>query len=674
MAIAEWEINSEDKNMAGNEDEYKFYFIAKGKSKSGNLDLSFGCENINSCEKYKTSESCTQNICDVAKESAPLEAKCEESFDDAGCKVTPSCSCFWDEAKPSGEKCGFSLEVSVDCVGVSKNELTVCESGCDATSLVDALKLAKVFGSTKITIQAKNTPYVEDWSELFDASLPNIIIEGTDKENVVIKHSGSTATADRDGLRLLPSSTIKDLTIDCDFVVDAVGLVEGLWNPDPVNWRNAGKEYTYNVENIDIKSCTYGVLADHVSHDKNTWYPVEGNHYFNHNNINFTFDERGLTIDKQQKAGFVLAAGARWRVTPDPGYKPNLYLNYNNINNFIFELQQEKPIAHAEHNCFAMINNRMGDPAEHMKVNIHTSMDGFNCYVYMPDIEWFITTLWELRNDFGSEQVTNEADRSYDTIEFKNSYWNYMTRTDCRIYPGTVNVEKGSMEVFANDVDFVAEGIKYGNYLTIDGTTQDYFIIDVTPDKLILESINSIEKYTNAKYRICKGHVFALEQSPEADPSKPDIPACVFDDVSIISYNPIQELSQQSFSNSVLGPYPEYIFPTGGIHIETINKYCKANKIYTNMWGHFISSKFPTQFTTNYAGQSQPACTNGKDDDSDGKFDFPNDPDCDSPFDTSESGSASYQCSDGIDNNNDGKIDWPYDKACWGATDNDELK
>ncbi|MGH3794272.1 MAG: hypothetical protein ACRDSP_05230 [Pseudonocardiaceae bacterium] len=56
----------------------------------------------------------------------------------------------------------------------------------------------------------------------------------------------------------------------------------------------------------------------------------------------------------------------------------------------------------------------------------------------------------------------------------------------------------------------------------------------------------------------------------------------------------------------------------------------------------------------------KPQCSDGIDNDGDGKIDFPADPDCKSPNGPSES----PECSDGIDNDGDGKIDFPADPDC----------
>ena len=65
-----------------------------------------------------------------------------------------------------------------------------------------------------------------------------------------------------------------------------------------------------------------------------------------------------------------------------------------------------------------------------------------------------------------------------------------------------------------------------------------------------------------------------------------------------------------------------------------------------------------------------PACSDGIDNDGDGKTDYPFDPDCFDTMDNDESPSTA--CKDGIDNDGDGKIDWPFDPGCSSAYDTDE--
>jgi hypothetical protein len=67
-------------------------------------------------------------------------------------------------------------------------------------------------------------------------------------------------------------------------------------------------------------------------------------------------------------------------------------------------------------------------------------------------------------------------------------------------------------------------------------------------------------------------------------------------------------------------------------------------------------------------------CSDGVDNDGDGKVDFPDDPGCTSAGDTTESPDPSTpaQCSDGIDNDGDGKVDFPADPGCASAGDDSE--
>ena len=70
------------------------------------------------------------------------------------------------------------------------------------------------------------------------------------------------------------------------------------------------------------------------------------------------------------------------------------------------------------------------------------------------------------------------------------------------------------------------------------------------------------------------------------------------------------------------------------------------------------------------AAAQAPECSDGADNDGDGKIDHPDDPGCDSPEDDSEVDAP--QCSDGIDNDGDGKIDHPNDPGCDSPQDDDE--
>ena len=72
-------------------------------------------------------------------------------------------------------------------------------------------------------------------------------------------------------------------------------------------------------------------------------------------------------------------------------------------------------------------------------------------------------------------------------------------------------------------------------------------------------------------------------------------------------------------------------------------------------------------------GGDVPQCSDERDNDGDGKIDFPNDPGCDSPQDDNETdGSDEPDCSDGEDNDGDGYTDYPRDPGCESREDPDE--
>lgn len=68
---------------------------------------------------------------------------------------------------------------------------------------------------------------------------------------------------------------------------------------------------------------------------------------------------------------------------------------------------------------------------------------------------------------------------------------------------------------------------------------------------------------------------------------------------------------------------------------------------------------------------SQPACSDGLDDDLDGLVDYPADPGCDGPTDPSER-APSLECDDGVDNDRDGLVDHPADPECTSPVDPSE--
>lgn len=70
-----------------------------------------------------------------------------------------------------------------------------------------------------------------------------------------------------------------------------------------------------------------------------------------------------------------------------------------------------------------------------------------------------------------------------------------------------------------------------------------------------------------------------------------------------------------------------------------------------------------------------PACADERDNDGDGRIDYPEDPGCASATDSSESDSApapAAACADGLDNDADGRIDYPNDPGCSSSSDADE--
>jgi len=70
------------------------------------------------------------------------------------------------------------------------------------------------------------------------------------------------------------------------------------------------------------------------------------------------------------------------------------------------------------------------------------------------------------------------------------------------------------------------------------------------------------------------------------------------------------------------------------------------------------------------------ACSDGVDNNGDGKIDYPNDPGCDSPLDATEDtlcpGVNCPVCADGMDNDTDTHIDYATDLSCWAASGNNE--
>jgi len=71
-----------------------------------------------------------------------------------------------------------------------------------------------------------------------------------------------------------------------------------------------------------------------------------------------------------------------------------------------------------------------------------------------------------------------------------------------------------------------------------------------------------------------------------------------------------------------------------------------------------------------------PACSDGADNDGDGRSDYPNDPGCDSPDDDDEvdacPGPGCPVCANGLDDDGDGGTDFALDPSCWAASGTNE--
>ncbi|MCA9558279.1 MAG: hypothetical protein KC583_06900, partial [Myxococcales bacterium] len=67
-----------------------------------------------------------------------------------------------------------------------------------------------------------------------------------------------------------------------------------------------------------------------------------------------------------------------------------------------------------------------------------------------------------------------------------------------------------------------------------------------------------------------------------------------------------------------------------------------------------------------------PVCSNGADDDRDGRVDWPADPGCAYAADPNEADEGLRACANGEDDDADGRVDWPDDPQCAAASDDDE--
>ena len=85
----------------------------------------------------------------------------------------------------------------------------------------------------------------------------------------------------------------------------------------------------------------------------------------------------------------------------------------------------------------------------------------------------------------------------------------------------------------------------------------------------------------------------------------------------------------------------------------------------------FADIRFDIVFNFTANPIPKPACSDGKDNDSDGLIDYPADPGCESASDGTETNPNGPQCDDGRDNDGDAKIDL-FDPDCTSVSDDDE--
>ncbi|MEM6930928.1 MAG: hypothetical protein AAF602_28595, partial [Myxococcota bacterium] len=88
--------------------------------------------------------------------------------------------------------------------------------------------------------------------------------------------------------------------------------------------------------------------------------------------------------------------------------------------------------------------------------------------------------------------------------------------------------------------------------------------------------------------------------------------------------------------------------------------------------GTFASGPVVLEYVDDCGG-TLGACSDGIDNDNDGRVDFPDEPGCASPGDSNEADPPEAPaCLDGVDDDGDGAIDWPDDPECDAASDDDE--
>jgi hypothetical protein len=96
----------------------------------------------------------------------------------------------------------------------------------------------------------------------------------------------------------------------------------------------------------------------------------------------------------------------------------------------------------------------------------------------------------------------------------------------------------------------------------------------------------------------------------------------------------------------------------------------EALSVFALQTGTSALLKAVTAASEGHAVAPPPQCSDTRDNDGDGRIDYPADPGCSSSSDDNEADNP--QCSDGRDNDGDGKIDYPADPGCSSATDNSE--
>jgi len=123
-------------------------------------------------------------------------------------------------------------------------------------------------------------------------------------------------------------------------------------------------------------------------------------------------------------------------------------------------------------------------------------------------------------------------------------------------------------------------------------------------------------------------------------------------------------------------------YSQGGLTPNTVYSYRlrAVNTTGLSGWSNVVAPRtLPLSATPTPAPSATPAptltpqCSDGIDNDSDGYLDFSgSDPDCSTAFDDSENNFDTHQCNDGSDNDGDSATDFPNDPECLSPFDDDE--